>query len=325
MKHIGNDIRPILFLLVLILLIPNQALIAGRLDDFENDSVRKPKKENSSGHTHSKSSRSSDNQCLGDFFNSCLPILFDPSNNAEPITERSEPERIEYGPRVPVVRDGTDIAKPDLKPPPGYLQPERYVEKMPIYVPEKHHDEETPIYIPKEEDDDTDDDGPMPFIRVHGSYQNVETDIFAVDWRGELNLIIIGLQGRFTTYYEDDPDDEMEVTQYHVFLNIPIKDIASIGFGIGGIAIQGNERNDGMSFSIPIHFKPADYIEMELISSWSTINKDAAEAINNNDISDYDAAVLLGYKNVFLRMGYRWFKSRNVSLNGFHIGISGGF
>ena len=154
----------------------------------------------------------------------------------------------------------------------------------------------------------------IPFFRFDIAYQDVESDVTAMDYQFELGYGWIAFFLRSTVYEEKEPDDELEMLQYYGLYRMSINDQVEVDIGIGGIDLSGNESNNGFSTTIPVRYHPSDHYGFEFRPAWSNIK--------GNSIWDFDLTVLAGWRYASIRAGYRWVHSPNASLNGPEIGIS---
>jgi len=118
----------------------------------------------------------------------------------------------------------------------------------------------------------------IPFVRFDYGYQNVDSHIDASDYRVEFGYGPLGFQVRKTSYVEDDPDDKLDVNQFHVLYRMSLGNKIEIDLGLGVFEIEGNEKISAFSFTIPVLFQPNEIIGIELRSAWTQIS--------GNSISD---------------------------------------
>ncbi|MBA4366380.1 MAG: hypothetical protein C0403_01935 [Desulfobacterium sp.] len=154
----------------------------------------------------------------------------------------------------------------------------------------------------------------IPIFRVDLCYQNVESDVEALDLRTEVGYGPVSIQARTTHYIEDQPDDNIDIHQAHLLYRMSIGDVFEIDLGMGGMILEGDDNNSGISFTTPFLYHPKDYFGIEFRPSWSSIK--------GNIIKDYDLDLLLGWRFISFRAGYRWLKSENESLSGPFVGLS---
>jgi len=154
----------------------------------------------------------------------------------------------------------------------------------------------------------------VPLVRFDLSFQNVESDITAWDARFEAGYGPFAFQFRRTVYDEQDPAASLTIRQYHALYRMSFGSRLEIDIGAGTSVLDGLQENSGFSMTAPVLFHPSHSFGLEFRPVWSTINE--------NDIQDFDLAVLAGWRYASLRAGYRWVRSPNQSLDGPHIGIS---
>lgn len=154
----------------------------------------------------------------------------------------------------------------------------------------------------------------IPFVRFDYGYQNVESDIDASDYRVEFGYGPLGFQVRKTFYVEDDPNDKLDVTQFHALYRMSLGNRVELDLGLGVFELEGNEKNSGFSFTAPVLFHPNEIIGIELRPAWTVIN--------GNSIAEYDIALLCGWRYIAFRTGYKSLDAPGASLNGPYIGVS---
>ena len=154
----------------------------------------------------------------------------------------------------------------------------------------------------------------IPFFRFDFAYQDVEYDVSAWDYRFEGGYGPISAQFRWTSYDEKDPVDNLEVSEYHLMYRMSFSSQMEVDIGIGGMTVRGENENHGFSIAIPVLYHPSDYFGFEFRPVWSSVNE--------TDIQDFDFSVLIGWRYVSFKAGYRWVRSPNVSLDGPQIGAA---
>lgn len=154
----------------------------------------------------------------------------------------------------------------------------------------------------------------LPFVRVDAAYQLVESDVDAWDLRAELGFGPFAVQARETHYDEGEPDDDLDLVQAHFLWRMTVVKQLEIDLGIGGVVVDGEDTNAGVSGTLPILIHPWDFLGLELRPSWSSVK--------DNTVSDYDLSLLAGWRFISARAGYRWTKSGGSSLNGPIFGLA---
>ncbi len=156
-------------------------------------------------------------------------------------------------------------------------------------------------------------DGLRPLVRFDFGYQNVESDVDAMDYRFEVGVDHLALQWRRTTYAETTPADDLDYDQGHVLFRFYDANF-EIDFGLGYASLNGDTYHSGLSATIPVLIQAYDFLGFELRPSWSYIGR--------NSISDYDLSVTLGWDYAVCRLGYRWVRTDNEALDGPYVGLS---
>jgi hypothetical protein len=154
----------------------------------------------------------------------------------------------------------------------------------------------------------------LPSLRLDGSYQNGQSDVGAFDLRIEGGYDFLAAQGRFTSYMEEEPDDELWLNYIHGILRLSVGEHLTINPGAGAAIVAGNNRNSGFSWTLPVLFYPRKSVGVEFRPVWSWINE--------NTIDDYDVSLVLGSKHAAFRVGYRWVYSDDETLDGPYMGVT---
>jgi|GEM_PF-1395706 len=154
----------------------------------------------------------------------------------------------------------------------------------------------------------------LPLVRFDLSYQDVESDVYAVDGRLELGYGPFGLEYRQTRYEESSPDTDLDLIQIHGLYRMTFSKHVELDLGFGAMILDGEDRSSGFSFSCPLRVRFTDMWGVEGKAGWAIIH--------DNTVSDYDLDVLftLGYASI--HAGYRWVDSGNADLNGPYAGLS---
>jgi len=83
---------------------------------------------------------------------------------------------------------------------------------------------------------------------------------------------------------------------------------------LGSLTVDGNDRDSGFSFALPVSVYAHEYIGVEFHPAWASIN--------GTTVRRYELGVYLAHEYVALKGGYRWMQSPNESLDGPFVGIS---
>lgn len=153
-----------------------------------------------------------------------------------------------------------------------------------------------------------------PYARVDASYQHLNSNLKAQDYFVEFGYEPVALSGRFTHYMESDPDDSMNATEVFLLYRMEFVKKFEVDLGIGDMLLDGESSHSGISFTIPVKYKPVDYVWLEF--------RPAIADINGNFMQDYDLSAHVGWKYASIKAGYRWFMSPDETLDGPYLGIS---
>ncbi|UCH83336.1 MAG: hypothetical protein JSW50_12865 [Candidatus Latescibacterota bacterium] len=153
-----------------------------------------------------------------------------------------------------------------------------------------------------------------PFATLDIVYQNVTSDITAIDGRIEVGYGPGGIQFRETHYEEDDPYDKLDFIQWHILYRMTYSQHIEVDIGLGSNIVRGDGSNSGFSVTVPIRVQPIRWVGAQFRPNWSSIK--------GNSISDYDVGITIGPRYLFVRGGYRWVKAGSATLNGPYTGLT---
>lgn len=122
----------------------------------------------------------------------------------------------------------------------------------------------------------------LPFFQYEHKYLRVSSDINARDDSLEIGYGPFGFNCRHTDFSEENPSDELTLTQYHLLLRISRTSSGEFGVGIGSLVMRGNDDNSGLSLTVPIKFYPGDSFGVRFKPTYSWIN---GNAIDEYDVS----------------------------------------
>jgi len=150
----------------------------------------------------------------------------------------------------------------------------------------------------------------LPFLRLDVAYQEVVSDVAALDVRAEAGFGPIGLHFNQTSYSEDAPADDLVLTRFFVLYRMSFGSHVQTDLGFGSLFLDGNEEHTKFAACVPVLVHPCEFVGVEFRPAWS------------ERVTDYDLAVLLSLGPVSLKGGYRWVRSPNEWLDGPYAGVS---
>jgi hypothetical protein len=145
-------------------------------------------------------------------------------------------------------------------------------------------------------------------------YQDVESDVSALDARAEIGYGPLGLAVRYTHYAEESPADELDIVQWHGLYRMSFTEHVEVDIGYGSMTLHGDARHSGSSMTVPVRIGFDVPVALVFRPTWSWIG--------DNSISDYDVGLLYLWPYVSVSLGYRWFECGDTTLNGAFVGVS---
>lgn len=150
-----------------------------------------------------------------------------------------------------------------------------------------------------------------PYIRADIAYRPVDNDIIAREQLIEVGVGAFAAHFNTSRYEESDPPDKLDLDYAFGMLRVPFTSSGfEIDYGVGRLTINGNENHSYAAYTLPVRYQPNEKICLEFRPMWT------------DEIKDYDAAVLAGFKYFSVKAGYRWVATSGTSLNGSYIGVS---
>ena len=158
-------------------------------------------------------------------------------------------------------------------------------------------------------------DPQMSYVRLDAGYQNLRSDVTAVDGGIEIGFRNYALHHRTTRFKETQPDDILRMQQTHFLWRATTQPGVEADFGLGYISIEGDRQSSGLSATVPIRWKVQEWAHVELRAAWAEVN--------GHGVSDYDLAIGLLGRYAGVRIGYRYIDAHNVpALQGPYVGLS---
>lgn len=154
----------------------------------------------------------------------------------------------------------------------------------------------------------------IPFFRLDLTYQDVKSDVQAVDGRAEAGYGPLGVQVRRTHYTEEVPHSDLDFTQIHGLYRMSFGRYAEVDLGFGAGILAGHEKHSGFSFALPMTCQPISWLGFAFRPSWTSIE--------DKSIADYDVHLSAGLPYITLETGYRWLSTDGAGLDGPFLGGS---
>jgi hypothetical protein len=153
----------------------------------------------------------------------------------------------------------------------------------------------------------------IPFVRMDGAWQFIDSDVSGFDFRGEAGYGAFAVSARHT-YYQEDDDSDLALTQLYGLWRMSLGNRVELDLGLGSYFLDGNDEVSGFAMTLPLTISPNDYFSIELRPAWFEL-----EEVTNGD---FEIAVLTGSRYVNFKLGYRWLTTETSTLDGPLAGFS---
>jgi len=154
----------------------------------------------------------------------------------------------------------------------------------------------------------------IPTVRFDAAYQDVESDVEALDLRLQVGHGPLAFEVDRTRYEEDEPSDHLDLYRLYGLLRMSYGERVEVDLGLGGIILDGDDRDSGFSATTPVLIHPWDWLVFEFRPMWSKIH--------GSRIDEYELGLLFNWEWAAFKAGYRWTHSPNESLDGPFLGLS---
>jgi hypothetical protein len=154
----------------------------------------------------------------------------------------------------------------------------------------------------------------IPLVSLDVRYQDVESDVSALDGRAEVGYGPLGLAFRYTHYTEEKPADELDIYQWHGLYRMSFTEWAEVDIGYGAMTLSGDATRSGGSLTAPLRVAFGDPAAVAFRPTWSWIGDRA--------LPDYDVGLLWSWRYASMCLGYRWFECGEARLSGAFVGLS---
>ena len=150
----------------------------------------------------------------------------------------------------------------------------------------------------------------LPILRLDVAGQKVQSDIEALGVRGEAGYGPVGAEVDFTRYWEQSPGDQLNLIRSAGLYRMSLSSHTEMDLGLGALTVRGDRSTSNLLFTLPVLVHPHENWGVEFRPAWS------------ERYSDYDLALLLTHRHASLKLGYRWVRSPDESLDGPYAGFS---
>lgn len=153
----------------------------------------------------------------------------------------------------------------------------------------------------------------IPFVRLDGAWQYIDSDISGIDLRGEAGYGAFAVSARHT-YYQERESSDLGLTQLYALWRMSLGNRVELDLGLGSYFLNGNDEVSGFAMTLPLTISPNDYFSIELRPAWFEL-----EEVTNGD---FEVAVLMGSRYANFKFGYRWLTTERSTLDGPVVGFS---
>ena len=111
----------------------------------------------------------------------------------------------------------------------------------------------------------------IPIVCLGLRYQYVESDVSALDGRAEVGYGPLGLAVRYTHYAEESPADELGIVQWHGLYRMSFTEYVEVDIGFGQMTLHGDKRSAGSSVTVPVRIGFDIPVALVFRPTWSWI------------------------------------------------------
>ena len=170
-------------------------------------------------------------------------------------------------------------------------------------------------YLPPEPSRFRDPGDPLlPYFRLDGAWQDATGRIEAEDFYIQGGYGPMAVDYRQTYFTEDRPRTHLDLHWLHFLARMRYGEQVELDLGVGGFWMEGTRRTDGISLSAALLVYPEEYWGLEFRPTVAMLETESS-------IRDYDLALHYRQELVGVKVGYRWTKSPNVTLEGPYLGL----
>lgn len=154
----------------------------------------------------------------------------------------------------------------------------------------------------------------LPVARVDNVYQRLVGDVDAYAVRAEVGWSFAGVALEFLRHWEDDPPDKLDSWSIAgLYRFAPIEYFrADLSFGYRHF--EGESRNGGFEFAVPIGIYPYSFAGVEGDLRWAFVD--------GSTVQDYRAGIAFRIRYAQVRAGYRLIRAGDENLNGPEVVVS---
>lgn len=150
----------------------------------------------------------------------------------------------------------------------------------------------------------------VPYVRLDTSYQYVNSNINAYDYRVALGYGPLAFHYNKIRFLESNPVDTLDLSQLYITYRMSFGSALEIDIGMGKLSVNGNDRSNLSYVTIPVRIHPPGAIGVEFKPAWS------------GNISDYDLGVFYHFQYASVKAGYRSLSTNTQSLRGPYVGVT---
>ena len=109
----------------------------------------------------------------------------------------------------------------------------------------------------------------IPVVCLDLRYQDAGSDVSALDGRAEVGYGPLGLAVRHTRYTEETPADEMDIVQWHGLYRMSLSEQVEVDIGFGQMILHGDARHSGSSMTVPVRIAFGGPVALVFRPTWS--------------------------------------------------------
>ncbi len=167
-------------------------------------------------------------------------------------------------------------------------------------------------------------DSLAPYLHYTAAYQHIASNLSARMHRLEIGYEMFSILIERNDYQEQNPQFHLRDTRQMIFIRFPVQlnedesvPAVSVAYGIGSYTLSGEQKTHLIVQSLPIKYKPLDFLSFELRPSWFQ-----RDSNTKNIMEEYQLSMHLGSQYAGVEIGYRTLTNQGATIDGPFAAIS---